>query len=583
MAPTWSESKDKGIDMPLEDRTGPCGEGPMTGRTDGPCPDDEGMASGDDAMLVISGDPEVLDFLLSRILEMADVADEAGEHEAADRLSSLLTEVKMMKAAQYEGFQNYWIANGRAFELAFKQSVEEDPESSFQEAWAKTLEDYMDSLLGDQSEFLKKHVKQAQYEGIQNHWVANSRAFELSFKEKVDSQPKDSKSFLDAWMATLDEYEPMLERDDFVEKALRTAAREDLFLASVLGSAARRKISLKHAYREWEANHKECLRQLMSRVAANLDKGFSPGVSFYEATDFFLSGRHAASVERRIAKEASRLGNWIGKQWHKLLGRDAMAQIKEIQNVGRKVDRLIDKWDAETSKRPVDPRVIQADLQPLLESVYEFYEKVGVNPRAGGQSASAPVALPPIPMLVAGNKANPKYVDPAQGGVAEQGWAAFKADMVRMLSGLEGAAKDFERYKGTHFRAPLQVEVSRQTTTQVQQALENASTEISEMIGMLTGAAVPADIPDASGIVSNVLQQAQTSPGGANPTLMANLIWRKATQGLQQAFSKIISSLRQNRQREAAQALGAFQNVRNEAVRNISQILSQQRQQQTAA
>ena len=52
------------------------------------------------------------DTLASSLLDVADMADEAGLYEEADKVASVLSAVKTVKVAQYEGFQNYWIANG---------------------------------------------------------------------------------------------------------------------------------------------------------------------------------------------------------------------------------------------------------------------------------------------------------------------------------------------------------------------------------------------------------------------------------------------------------------------------------------
>ena len=149
------------------------------------------------ACAMMCGEPEVIEKLMQSLLGMADMADDHGLRGDADSLTSMISDVKMMKAAQYEGFQNYWVANGRAFELAFKHRLEAQTgdEKSFHQAWMDTLQDYMDSLLGPQTEFIGKNLKMAQYEGFQNYWLQNSRAFELAFKKKLEAQKEDEKSF----------------------------------------------------------------------------------------------------------------------------------------------------------------------------------------------------------------------------------------------------------------------------------------------------------------------------------------------------------------------------------------------------
>ena len=104
------------------------------------------------------------DGLINSMLEIADLADEAGLLKEADTISGILPAIRTVKTAQYEGFQNYWIANGRAFEMAYKEKRmkgETDPEKfrSPQEVWFEVLEEYQNSLLTNQADFISKYAK----------------------------------------------------------------------------------------------------------------------------------------------------------------------------------------------------------------------------------------------------------------------------------------------------------------------------------------------------------------------------------------------------------------------------------------
>ena len=104
---------------------------------------------------------------ISRLLELADKADEAGLTKHADAIAALLPSMRIMRAAQYEGFQNYWVANGRAFEKSYWQKRQKkklsdgEPKTaedynSAHEAWFDTLEEYQKGLLGNHEDFLSK-------------------------------------------------------------------------------------------------------------------------------------------------------------------------------------------------------------------------------------------------------------------------------------------------------------------------------------------------------------------------------------------------------------------------------------------
>jgi hypothetical protein len=104
------------------------------------------------------------DALLNGMVELADLADEAGMTVAADRLAAVFPMVHTLKTAQYEGFNNYWIANGRAFEMAYKQKRMKgghDPEKfrSPNEVWWEVLEEFQKSLLSNQQDFISKYAQ----------------------------------------------------------------------------------------------------------------------------------------------------------------------------------------------------------------------------------------------------------------------------------------------------------------------------------------------------------------------------------------------------------------------------------------
>ena len=102
------------------------------------------------------------DKLLSSMVELADMADEAGLTIEADRIATAFPFVHTLKTAQYEGFNNYWIANGRAFEMAYKQKriKGDDPDKfrSANEVWWEVLEEFQDGLLGNQHDFIGKYA-----------------------------------------------------------------------------------------------------------------------------------------------------------------------------------------------------------------------------------------------------------------------------------------------------------------------------------------------------------------------------------------------------------------------------------------
>lgn len=418
------------------------------------------------ACAMICGEPEVLEKLMQSLLGMADVADEQGLPEEADALATLISEVKMMKAAQYEGFQNYWLANGRAFELSFKQRLEaqKDDEKSYHRAWMETLQDYMDSLLGPQTEFIGKHLKTAQYEGFQNYWLMNSRAFELAFKKKLEAQSEKEKSFCKAWFEVLEDYQDCEDRQDFLQDALKkTAGKSDSDMAmTVLAEADRRKVTVADLYCEWSDCHKEALTGVLVMASKKIESGESPAVAVYESLDYFTSGAHSRNTIRKIQSCANKIEtrllksagfmeelrkvwwNWratISDVWDRVTFRSGIGSsfLNKLTAMGQWFKNEYDKFKAQVSAGGViDPAMLNHEIGPYVEELRSFV-----------QLANAPGSAVRIagdfPELFVGGSVNPEYYDPEMRGVGEQQFDAYMSKLASILKQTEAAAKQYDK------------------------------------------------------------------------------------------------------------------------------------------
>lgn len=106
---------------------------------------------------------DAFDQIVASMLELSDMADEAGMLKSSDRLASILPALRTVKVAQYEGFQNYWIANGRAFEMAYKQKRKKGKNDvadyrSPHQVWFEILDEYQKSLLTNQADFISRYA-----------------------------------------------------------------------------------------------------------------------------------------------------------------------------------------------------------------------------------------------------------------------------------------------------------------------------------------------------------------------------------------------------------------------------------------
>jgi hypothetical protein len=419
------------------------------------------------ACAMICGDPEVIEQLIQSILGMADVADDHGMCEEADALTALLSDVKMMKAAQYEGAQNYWIANGRAFELSFKQRYESQKEDkkSFHEAWMATLQDYMDSLLGPQTEYIGKSLKTAQYEGFQNHWLMNSRAFELAFKNKLEAQSEKEKSFFKAWMEVLEDYQESEERQKFLHDALKkTASKSENDMAmTVLAEAERRKVALADLYCEWTGCHKEALTGFLVMASKKIEHGENPAIAVYEALDFYASGAHSRNTIRRVQALANKIEteliknaaftdtirnmwwNWkttLMNVWDRVTFRHGVGSkiLNKITAMGNWFTKVYDGIKSKLSASPtaaVSPAYLNHAIGPYVEEVRNLVNLVNTPGSAARISK--------MPELFVGGSPNPEYFDPELNGIGEQQYDDYMSKLANVLFQVRSAAQEYDK------------------------------------------------------------------------------------------------------------------------------------------
>jgi len=413
---------------------------------------------------MICGEPEVIEQLMESLLGMADVADEQGMNNEADVLSGLIRDVKIMKAAQYEGFQNYWLANGRAFELAFKKKLEaqSEGEKSYQRAWTETLQDFMDSLLGSQKEFVGKNLKTAQYEGFQNYWLMNSRAFELAFKEKLEAQPDKDKSFFKAWMEVLDGYQDEKGRQKAMEKALKTASLEKSDMAKlVLSEADRRKVSIADLYCEWADCHREALSKMLSQASRKIEDGEHPAVAAYEALDYFVSGAHSRNTLRKIRSCADKVEQGLTKNagfWEKIRDvffgwkariADAWDFVTFRSGAGSKIINKLtamgnwfknehDKiYSQVASGGALDPAMVHHQLSPYLDQLRSLVHLI--------KSPGSAARIADMPELIVSGKPNPEFVNASTRGMGLREFEDYSHKLSEVLIQAEGAARQYDK------------------------------------------------------------------------------------------------------------------------------------------
>jgi len=275
-------------------------------------PSQEGIASPDllkEPLEMIPG--RSLASLASKIAKLADDADVAGLEEHADALSGLLPKMGLLKMAQYEGSQHYWIMNGRAFEKSWREKRKkkhtddssyhgDDPDfyRSAHDCWWETLEEYQESLLGDHKEWLQKYAgkrrKKDGKETEEGSGMGPSTTMSREMQEKHREMESEGESPGEGIVNWLD-----------------------------------------------EQNKRASGLVLMEKIAGRMEKGSSPGVAFYQSMEEMISGKYLDDVVRDLSEAVANVKTAANANGHKELSGQADDVLVSLAQVG---DWMRDLW-----------------------------------------------------------------------------------------------------------------------------------------------------------------------------------------------------------------------------------------------
>lgn len=208
--------------------------------------------------------------MASDLASLADAMDDAGMYDDADRIAFVLPRLGILKQAQYEGVQHYWLMNGRAFEKAWREKRKKKPTDdsehhtgnepdhyrSANDCWWEVLEEYQESLYGDHATFLGKYAKK--------------KDDDKEVEQGTTVNPSQTMS---------------KEMTDFHKRIKEKGLTEG------------------QGWVEWLAsqNKKQAADQILfQKIAENLEAGSSPGVAFYEALDFCLNDGYVSEITGEI-------------------------------------------------------------------------------------------------------------------------------------------------------------------------------------------------------------------------------------------------------------------------------------------
>jgi hypothetical protein len=203
---------------------------------------------------------------------------------------------------------NYWLANGRAFEMAWKEKrqksklndnlpIEDDDFNSAHKAWFEVLDEFQKSLLTNQLDFVSKYAGKKEVErGMEGGSGAVMSGRMTEFAKDMEHKAKEE--------------------------------------GKTIGQI----------YSEWLDSHKAACSSLMERIAVRMHDGSVPGVAFYEAMDEILSAAPAIetlSLARGALAEAAKAAQKVGAKKTLALAEDAIKQAQFMGNMWENISSFV--------------------------------------------------------------------------------------------------------------------------------------------------------------------------------------------------------------------------------------------------
>lgn len=93
--------------------------------------------------------------LIKDIILTAQSLDVKGLTKHASQLDGIAESLTMIKQAQYDGVQGYWIRNGRCFDNCYREKRTKEAKKSAQEIWSECHSEWVNSLMANSSDWDK--------------------------------------------------------------------------------------------------------------------------------------------------------------------------------------------------------------------------------------------------------------------------------------------------------------------------------------------------------------------------------------------------------------------------------------------
>lgn len=133
-----------------------------------------------------------------KLLKIASKLEGKGFVDSSAQLDRCAESLNLIKKAQYDGVQGYWIRNSRCWQNCYRQKRASNPDSPVQKIWNECHTEYIDSLYGNNESKWGKYADTLSDDSIKTASSDQTRLIDIEFDRLVDGLLAEGNSMEEA-------------------------------------------------------------------------------------------------------------------------------------------------------------------------------------------------------------------------------------------------------------------------------------------------------------------------------------------------------------------------------------------------
>ena len=131
------------------------------------------------------------------ILKIASSLEDSGFSNEASQLDKCAENLDLIKQAQYDGVQGYWVRNSRCWQNCYRQKRSSSPDKPIQEVWSECHGEFVGSLYGSENSDWGKYADDNS-NNIKVASLQKIQSIDVQFNKLIDTYLKDGDNIEEA-------------------------------------------------------------------------------------------------------------------------------------------------------------------------------------------------------------------------------------------------------------------------------------------------------------------------------------------------------------------------------------------------